>query len=395
MPETFMVSVLVEGDTAHEVLLDGPLDFGRQRAGGLPPYQIQPAAPGRIPCLVIAAQGTVDISRRHFGLAPFDGGRVRVMNHSKAPLRHDQESEPAIQPAGSAELAVPFVIDLVSRSVRVAAADSGDPHGIHSLGAPTRGPAEDWGLSLSANSLALLHPNQMRALLNGIPRALGVLQSAVGTADFLARAAHALVQSVGLDTGRVLVRQGDGWKTEAVSGAVLDAAWRPSRHVVERLRKTRSAVWQLPRPGSDPGSASLQLLDTVVAAPLLDGSRQIIGILYGERRKGSPRSGSADHRVEALLVDLLAGAVAAGLARMDQEKSALRATALLEQFFTPQLARHLAADPKLLDERESAVTVLFADVRSFSKYSERLGAAGTVRWINDVMTELSRCVLDE
>jgi adenylate cyclase len=45
--------------------------------------------------------------------------------------------------------------------------------------------------------------------------------------------------------------------------------------------------------------------------------------------------------------------------------------------------------------REAEVTLLFCDVRGFSRASERLGPAGTVKWINDVMAELSRCVLAE
>jgi len=96
-----------------------------------------------------------------------------------------------------------------------------------------------------------------------------------------------------------------------------------------------------------------------------------------------------------LLVNLLACGVATGLARLEQEQAAMKASALFEQFFTPELARHLAADPGLLDGREAAVTILFTDVRSFSKHSEKLGAARTFQWINDVMQELSRCVHDE
>jgi adenylate cyclase len=41
------------------------------------------------------------------------------------------------------------------------------------------------------------------------------------------------------------------------------------------------------------------------------------------------------------------------------------------------------------------VTLLFCDVRGFSRVSEKLGPAGSLRWMNDVMNELSRCVLDE
>ena len=41
------------------------------------------------------------------------------------------------------------------------------------------------------------------------------------------------------------------------------------------------------------------------------------------------------------------------------------------------------------------MTLLFCDVRGFSRVSEKLGPAGSLRWMNDVMTELSGCVLAE
>src|SRR5208282_6133126 len=39
------------------------------------------------------------------------------------------------------------------------------------------------------------------------------------------------------------------------------------------------------------------------------------------------------------------------------------------------------------------VSLLFCDIRGFSRISERLGPRGTVQWIGDVMGVLSDCVL--
>jgi len=228
-------------------------------------------------------------------------------------------------------------------------------------------------------------------------RALGVLQSAVGADKFFDRAAQALVQVVGLDTGRVLLRQPNGWSVKAVHGAAADdPAWRPSRHVLDKLLKPPPAlVWQEPRRAQEPGSASLSLLDAVVAAPLLDRNNQVIGALYGERLQGRPQACRSDGQVERLLVNLLACGVATGLARLEQEQATLQATVRFEQFFSRDLAQHLAADPGLLEPRQADVTVLFADVRGFSKHSEKLSPADTFRWLNEVLDELSRCVRDE
>ncbi len=132
-----------------------------------------------------------------------------------------------------------------------------------------------------------------------------------------------------------------------------------------------------------------------MAAPLLDADGAVVGALYGERRRAPVSLLHIGGQLEATLVDLLACGVAAGLARQAKEKSALEAHVRLEQFFGADLARRLVREPGLLEGRDAEVTLLFCDVRGFSRVSEKLGPAGSLRWMNDVMNELSRCVLDE
>ena len=48
----------------------------------------------------------------------------------------------------------------------------------------------------------------------------------------------------------------------------------------------------------------------------------------------------------------------------------------------------------MLRGRDAQVTLLFCDIRGFSRISHRLGLAKTVDWIVDVMRELSECVLE-
>ena len=66
-----------------------------------------------------------------------------------------------------------------------------------------------------------------------------------------------------------------------------------------------------------------------------------------------------------------------------------------EQFFTPQLARHIVRNPGLLDRAINAeVTLLFADVRGFSAISERLGPGEVCEWLQDALGVLSDCVIE-
>lgn len=64
------------------------------------------------------------------------------------------------------------------------------------------------------------------------------------------------------------------------------------------------------------------------------------------------------------------------------------------QFFTPELARYYVRHPeKLTVGRDAEVSLLFCDIRRFSLISESLEPAETVRWLSDVMNELSECVM--
>jgi adenylate cyclase len=123
----------------------------------------------------------------------------------------------------------------------------------------------------------------------------------------------------------------------------------------------------------------------VVAAPILDKQGEVIGALYGDRRRDGPPL----ERTDALLVAIMASALSNGLERLKHERTIKR----WEPFFTPQLIRHLALEPNLLEGRKADVTLLFCDIRKFSLFSERLGAARSMDWTNHVMEDLSACVM--
>jgi adenylate cyclase len=132
----------------------------------------------------------------------------------------------------------------------------------------------------------------------------------------------------------------------------------------------------------------------VVAAPILDRHGEVIGALYGERRLTGAFSPDPITQLEAMLVEVLASGVAAGLARLEQERVALRTRLQMEQFFTPRLAAKLEDHPELLVGRDTRVSILFCDIRGFSRIAETLGPARTVELMSDVMSVLTQCVLD-
>jgi adenylate cyclase len=65
----------------------------------------------------------------------------------------------------------------------------------------------------------------------------------------------------------------------------------------------------------------------------------------------------------------------------------------LEQFFPPAVARQLIDRPDVLDEgTQTTVSVLFCDIRGYSRISRRLGPAESIKWVSAVMEELTECV---
>ena len=247
-------------------------------------------------------------------------------------------------------------------------------------------------------SLTAANNVELENLLRWLQTTMDVLQSAASSSEFFFKAARAVVDIVGLDSGRVLKLENGVWTPVAVqtaSDVEIRLNWKPSQNVLHHLCTEKRTFWQDPdQPEEDAPPESLMGVDVVVAAPIMDPAGAVIGALYGECRADSVnRKTDRITKLEAMLVELLAGSVATGLARIEQEKAAVEAKVRFQQFFTPELSRQLAANPDLLKGRDSEVSLLFCDIRGFSRISERLGPSGTVDWIGDIMGSLSDCVL--
>jgi adenylate cyclase len=345
------------------------------------------------------------VSRRHALIVPLEGGLVRLTNTSTLiPLTLAGGAE--LAPQATVELRMPATLSIGRKNILINQGDI-EQTMLRSLPESVHMPAPDAKLErlpvleLPRGAGAEIDPE---SLLRWLRTIMGVLQTAASSSDFFDRAARGVVDIVGLDSGRVLLFEGDGWRVEAVGQSVgtLAAAglseldnWRPSRRVLRRLRAERRTFWEEPEQNVQE-SMSLSGVAAVVAAPILDRQGTVIGALYGERRQkphGLLGEIARVTELDAMMIELLATSVAAGLARIEQEKAAMAARVQFEQFFTPELARELAVRPDLLSGQERDVTLLFADIRGFSRISERIGPGGTLRWIGDVMGKLSDCIL--
>ncbi len=228
-------------------------------------------------------------------------------------------------------------------------------------------------------------------LIRWLQATIDVLQEAASSQEFLPRAARAVVELIELDGCRVLLHDGKDWTIAAEAlrpGLNPDGEWRPSFQLLEQMRQRKRTVWQVPDQ-----NVSVMTLTAVVVAPILSAKGEVIGALYGDRgASGMTTALNPITQLEAMLAEVLARGLAAGLARVDHEQAALRARVQLESYFGPKLGQQLLDNPDILRGRDTQVTILFCDLRKFSTNSEHLGPEATVQWIGQVMGAMSDCV---
>lgn len=375
----------------HSGDVSGPLELGRQKNAAEELFSQQRSDPKCPIRMVIARFEEINFSRTYALLESLSDQRILLKNESTTQSIGLPDGS-LLNPKMSCELDLPTELTLGRKTVRLeAVADL-----MQSLVETTPPP----GLAAFATAayVSMSRPTgpntEAEAMVRWLQAAMGVLQSAINSSEFFDRAAQAVVDLVGLDSGRVLLWDKGEWRTQAVQTASYlreGGDMPPSRQVLARVRDEKRTFWQVP--ATEDSNASVAGLKALVAAPILDHNGAVIGALYGDRRQQRALARPIT-KIDAMLVELLAGGVAAGLARQAQEEAAVQARVQFEQFFTPELSRYLALHPDLLQGRYAEVTLLFADIRGFSRISERLGPARTVEWVNDVMSVLSECVLD-
>jgi adenylate cyclase len=379
-----------DNERVYVAELTGPAEIGRQQSRD----ETQPAHKkvNDVWRVVIAPLDEVTISRRHLEVKPLPDGRFLLANKSANQVVGLPDSQ-ELQPGASCQMSAPVMIRLGSKTLRLQVPEEDPP--LASLPMATLAPGSNSLISsvvqatIGKSGGPAIEAGQLTAWIQAF---LGLLQSAAGTEDFYVQAARALVDLVKLDSGRVLFRVGQSWQektVQALSRSGGDSAWRPSSRVMMNVLREKKTFWQVPDAGA---GASTRGIDAVVAAPILDRKGEIIGALYGERRQSGAQGQPPISPLEAMLVEVLASGVAAGLARVEQEQAAMRARLQMEQFFGKRLATKLENHPELLEGRDTDISVLFCDIRGFSRISERLGPARTVEWVGEVMGDLSQCV---
>jgi len=368
----------------------GPLEFGRG-----PQRELKR-------CLI---DGDPTVSRDQLRIEERPGGRVFVENLSQR-IAVVVSGRGRIAELQSQELGLPLLLTMGQTRLSIELAPTCEtngkasvppetmiaappPPGLMSVPAPVQSPqrspqtlTRDLGPS-SAGSAA----EQISLWLQ---RVIDLQQAGAGSPEFFGKTARTLVDLLDMDLGLVLLQR-DGCWSIAGSAVVSDTiSIHYSKTLLNYVVSERKTFYEdLSHLGG--GSTSLADLESGVAAPIFGLQEDVVGVLYGVRtQQGLVTRGSIEP-LEAQLVQLLAAAIGASLARSVAQRTRVQ----FEQFFSPELARELLRDATLLEGRSDEVTVLFSDLRGFTTLSERLGAHKTCDMLRDMMERLSERIVEQ
>lgn len=226
--------------------------------------------------------------------------------------------------------------------------------------------------------------------------ALGELNFwATSLQELYVQAAKCAVDAIGLDGAMVLRRRDNRWEFAASYLPHPELGIHCDLVALDELLKTPETLFH----GADtanelnvnpqPEIHSPQP-PAVVISPLRNSTNQVVGAIYGYRsvRAGNARRGI--RYLEAHWIELLAGAVTDGIVRLEREAEVDRRRVMLER----ALVATLDNDPhKMLGETRE-VSLLFADLRDFTRLSTTLETNVVYELLGHVMDCLTAAVMD-
>lgn len=413
MAQELQVRVFRRRELCYTTTLEETFQLGRQRPGEPSPFHFQQERSR----LIVAPIDDKLVSRDHLQLSiqPPSGpgtlsdltdrggtksGLIEVRNLSKKrSVMLDVHGK--LGPEKAVVVPAPFLVSFEEFAVRVESPAT-NLWEVRSLEHKTLAPgtyAQADVSRLAQQSILAVSARESHdseKLIHWLSEMLGVLQSATGSSDFLSEAVDAVDKIVGLDSISAIRLEDGEWKVVATRDKRLNSSSSdsrsPSRTILQEITEKKRTIFQVPSRSA--AAASLQGIKALVASPILDEESNVIGAIYGARYSNAEQQVPEISELEATMVEVLACSAAAGIAREKQQEKAIQARVQFEQFFTPQLARELESNPRMLDGQDAVISVLFCDIVGFSAISGRIGSKLTMQWISEVMDVLSEAVLN-
>lgn len=327
------------------------------------------------------------VSRQQLKVEETPDGRLRLENLGSSPLTLSDGTSLERGEQRSLSFPVRLTVGYTVVDFAQLLPDSRDSS-LRTINRPIRGMRGD---EPSSSLAALGESPSPDVLTEWFETLLSVQRAAAGSAEFYDETARAVVELVGLDRGLVLLRRHGQWQVAASAARRSDLHASFSQSVLSQVLAQERTFYQTPEGSS--AAASLLQVEAVVASPIFDPDDRIVGAVYGSRDFRSETGRRGIQPLEAQVVQLLAATVSAGLVRQEREAEAARMRARFEEFFSVELARELERNPTMLEAKDREITILFADLRGFSRISELLGTSETYRLMSEVMDALTDCVL--
>ncbi|MGI9518054.1 MAG: adenylate/guanylate cyclase domain-containing protein [Pirellulaceae bacterium] len=381
MSQPVQIQVVLANGNAQRVEWDSgmPLVIGRQENPNEPLLTFHDC--GDHVRMAIASHEQIDVSRHQIQLTKLENRKVLVTNLSPQArlIINDDVELNTDRPAF--ECVLPTEIKTGEYGLRL-------ENAFQTLSRQTQFHTQIPGFEEKPVSAVLSQFTESDAgeLVGFVSRVTSVLQQSMSEADLYQSACDSVKSLIDVDAVAIVL--GNRWEHQ-----FGDTSFLPDVEVLDQTRRERRVVWgrstaATQKPGSD-GPAEYSF----ISAPLVterDDRQTVIGALYAYRDESIQGSGTLQvNELQAQLIELVACAVASGYARIQQEKTSAR----FQQFFAPELAKKLIHSDELLQASQRDVTVLFCDIRNFSLISEDIGPQETSRWVQDVLTKLSDCVL--
>lgn len=249
------------------------------------------------------------------------------------------------------------------------------------------------GSAFDAESLSNLRMDSGRADIERLlETVLTLQQSSLGHIDIFKMATDAVVEMIGLNEGLVVAAKPNGWNIIASSSRNGSNPKDYSKQILERVVTGKKTFFESVATSSETKDTENRAF---VASPIFDNSDRVVGVLFGSRKMERDTGQCEIPRLEALLLQLIAGVISSTIICEDRRAEASHLQTQLEQFESPKLVQALKDDSDILEAREREVTVLFSDIRGFTGLTERVGTEKTFAMIRNLMNQLTGCILDE
>lgn len=380
----------------YEVVASTPLEIGRRDLARQepPPFQLI-SADGRQRLIIVDAERNL-ISRRHLVIELLPNDLVQLRNETaNSLLLYGSESDLLpLQPQSSCEVQLPTTVVFPDDLRLQLRSEATELQGLRNV---TRAPGRPESSKIAALQQTRaptaivsndgFFAESLLMLLGRLGDGLQLQTEAIEAECFAVEQLQSLLD---MSVAQLIPYQ-NGWPLQTSMDSEVTSAAAP-QEILDHVAASHRTMWKRRRSMLSGRSGQGVLC---IAAPVLTTTGDLRGVLYAESVDRGARESSSNDRALAQLVEFVGTSLAATLARIQQQKEVERRTTLFQQFFGTALSQELDRQPDLLNGRDADVSILFCDLRGFSRFSEVLGTESTFEWIQSVMTALTQCVADE